>query len=190
MQRNTIGDQHKLKTGELFRPGIGESHPSEILLEEQYFNPEVTQHFTRFIRIKILILTILVIFCLPGFSQILTVEISGIRSDKGIIELSIYRDKETFKAETPYRAVKIPKTAMKEGIITLNIPGLPYGTYGIALFDDENQNAKIDRRLLIPVEGFGFSDFFFKGTCKPDFNAFAFMFSEHKTTVSIKVQYL
>jgi uncharacterized protein (DUF2141 family) len=138
---------------------------------------------------KQFIFILLVLIISPGFSQILLVDISGIRRDKGVIQLSVYRDKETFASETPFRIYNFPKTKMVDGKIVVSINDLTAGTYGIALIDDENENGKIDRRFFVPCEGFGFSNYQFKGTCKPSFDAFAFQFSEEKTTVKIEVQY-
>jgi uncharacterized protein (DUF2141 family) len=138
-------------------------------------------------KLSFFIILILIVF--PAFSQILTVEISGIRNEKGVIQLSVYCDKETFAAETPFRVYNFPKTGMFDGKITITIPGLTTGTYGIALIDDKNENGKIDYRFFIPCEGFGFSNYYFKGIRKPDFEAFAFQLAEGKLIIRIYVQY-
>ena len=98
---------------------------------------------------KLLISILLILLIFPAFSQILKVDISGIKTEKGVIQLSVYRDKETFAAETPFRVYNFPKTGMKVG----------------------------------------FSNYYFKGTRKPDFEAFAFQFFEENTTIKIQVQY-
>jgi uncharacterized protein (DUF2141 family) len=138
---------------------------------------------------KLLIFFLLILLVLPAFPQILSVEISGIRCDKGVIQLSLYRDKETFAEETPFKIYNFDKTSMIDGKINITIPDLTTGTYAIALIDDKNENGKIDYRLFIPCEGFGFSNYHFKGTRKPNFEAFSFSFSEENTTINIQVQY-
>jgi uncharacterized protein (DUF2141 family) len=138
---------------------------------------------------KSLIIIVLSFAFLSCFSQTLTVEISGIRSEKGVIQLSVYSDKETFANEIPFRGYSFEKTEMKNGILLIKIADLPPGNYGIALIDDTNQNGKIDFRFFIPCEGFGFSNYPFKGTRKPDFESFAFHFSEEEKLVKIGVQY-
>jgi len=132
---------------------------------------------------------LLIILVFPAFPQILSVEISGIKTDKGVIQLSVFRDNKTFADETPYRVYSFQKTGMTDGKITCNIPDLSTGTYGIALFDDKNENSKMDYRFFIPCEGFGFSNYCFKGSRKPDFESFAFPFSNNDTTICVKVQY-
>jgi uncharacterized protein (DUF2141 family) len=130
-----------------------------------------------------------ILIVIPVLSQNLTIEISGIRNNKGVIQLMVYHDKETYASETPCKAFTFPKTGMNEGKITVVIPNLETGTYGIALIDDENENGKIDRHFFIPCEGFGFSNFYFKGSRKPEFESFAFQFSDNNNSICIKVQY-
>jgi uncharacterized protein (DUF2141 family) len=138
---------------------------------------------------KFFILLILLVPAIFSHAQILTIEISGIRSEKGLLHLDVYTDAETFKAETPFRIYSFEKTGIIDGNLTLSINDLAPGIYGIAMIDDRNANGKIDRRLFMPSEGFGFSDYKRKVTCKPDFESFAFKFLEEKTTVKIEVQY-
>jgi uncharacterized protein (DUF2141 family) len=138
---------------------------------------------------KLFILLILLVPAIFSHAQILTIEISGIRSEKGLLHLDVYADAETFKAETPFRIYNFEKTGMIDGNLTLSIIDLAPGTYGIAMIDDRNANGKIDHRLFLPSEGFGFSCYTKKVTCKPDFESFAFKFPEEKSTVKIEVQY-
>ncbi|HNW49901.1 MAG TPA: DUF2141 domain-containing protein [Prolixibacteraceae bacterium] len=137
---------------------------------------------------KLLISILLILSAFPAFSQHLTVEISGISTDKGVILLSAYRDKETFKAETPYKIYHFEKSGMKGGNLTITISDLEPGTYGLALIDDKNENGKMDYHLFVPSEGFGFSNYLFKGTCKPDFDKFSFKLSS-ETKIDIRAQY-
>jgi len=138
---------------------------------------------------KQLIFILLILIVFPAFSQILSVEISGIKTDKGVIQLSVYRDKETFTDEIPFQVYNFPKAGMVDGKITVSIPELKPGTYGIALIDDKNENGKMEYRFFIPIEGFGFSNYHFKGSRKPDFESFAFPFSDADILIHINVQY-
>lgn len=130
----------------------------------------------------------LILLVFPAFSQNLTVEITGIKTEKGVIQLSVFRDNKTVVEETPFRIYNFNKEKMVEGKMTVTIPDLASGIYGIALIDDKNGNGKMDYRLLMPIEGFGFSNYYFKGNRKPDFCNFAFQFFDTKT-IKIEVQY-
>jgi uncharacterized protein (DUF2141 family) len=138
-------------------------------------------------KLSIYILLILLVF--PAFPQNLTVEVTGIKTDKGVIQLSVYRDKETFADETPFRIYNFNKEKMVEGKMTVTIPDLASGIYGIALIDDQNENGKMDYHLFIPCEGFGFSNYKFKGSRKPEFESFVFFISDTDTLIGIEVQY-
>jgi uncharacterized protein (DUF2141 family) len=138
---------------------------------------------------KIATIISLVLLVFPAFPQNLTIEISGIKNDKGLIQLSVYRDKETFADETPFHIYNFNKEKMVEGKMTVIIPDLPSGIYGIALIDDKNENGKMDYHLFFPCEGFGFSNYYFKGSRKPEFESFAFQISGEYLTVRINVQY-
>jgi uncharacterized protein (DUF2141 family) len=138
-------------------------------------------------RIFFILFWVLCVF--PTYSQLLTVEISGIKTDKGVILLSIYRDSQTFDAETPFMVYTFDKEKMVDGKMNVSISDLPDGTYGIALIDDENGNGKIDFKFFVPTEGFGFSNYYFKGKRKPRFESFSFQLCEESTTTTIMVQY-
>ncbi len=137
---------------------------------------------------KAVILLILIV--LPCFSQILTIEITGIKTDKGVILLSVYRDNNTFVDETPFRVYNFSKEKRIDGKMTVTISDLETGTYGLALIDDTNHNGKMDYRFFMPCEGFGFSNYIFKGSRKPDFEVFRFNFDQTDLKVTIQVQYL
>ena len=137
---------------------------------------------------KLSISILLILFVFPAFSQILTVEISGIKTDKGSIQLSVYLDNKTFVDETPFRIYNFNKEKMVDGKLTVKISDIEPGIYGIAMIDDKNGNGKMDFRLFMPCEGFGFSNYYFKGNRKPDFCNFAFQFFDTKT-IKIEVQY-
>ena len=124
-----------------------------------------------------------------GFCQILKIEICPIKTDKGLINLTVYRDKETFTRETPYKTYIFEKDGMENHEITVTISDLEPGTYGIAFFDDVNRNGKIDRHFFVPYEGFGFTNYEFKKHRKPEFEWFAFELSDSVQTVTIPVHY-
>lgn len=54
------------------------------------------------------------------------------------------------------RAVKISVKASAAGHFSMEAPAS--GTYAIAIIHDENANNKMDMRLFMPREGFGFSN--------------------------------
>lgn len=119
----------------------------------------------------------------------ITVNISNIRSSKGRIQLQVYRSEESFAAENPYKVLYVSKKGMSNKSLSYTIYGLKSDTYGIALLDDENANKEMDYGLVMPEEGFGFSDYYHTAWSKPKFKQFKFDLSSNKS-VQMKIRYL
>jgi len=67
----------------------------------------------------------------------LKIKITGIRNEKGSIQLHVYSNSNQFKTKTPtisYRITKYGK--VNNGILEFNDAKLEEGVYGIALLDD------------------------------------------------------
>lgn len=124
-------------------------------------------------------------------AQTLTVHITGIRSDKGSIRLAFYNTAESFDDEKALFTKTCSKAEMKNGQLTVIYKGLLPGVYGLALLDDENNNQKMDYGMVLPKEGFGFSDYYHTGMTRPRFDKFDFNFgSSDNKTVEMKIRYL
>lgn len=85
----------------------------------------------------------------------LEIEIVGLRSQKGVVQLCVAR-----------AAADFPDCRKGEGAIRRTLPAtsphlrlerLAPGDYAIAAIHDANGNGKLDTMLGIPREGFGFS---------------------------------
>ena len=118
-----------------------------------------------------------------------SVKITNIRNSKGTMQLQVYRSQKAFAAETPYKTFRISKKNVSGKVLRYKIKGLPKDYYGVALLDDENSNKLMDYGLILPKEGFGFSDYYHKGWSKPSYYDFNFYLKENKS-VSMKVRYM
>lgn len=83
----------------------------------------------------------------------------------------------------------IPKNELSEGKLTTSVQ-LPNGTFGIAVLDDENSNEKMDYTVMMPKEGFGFSNFYLTGLSRPKFDKFKFAVSDNSFAVVVKMKYM
>lgn len=119
----------------------------------------------------------------------ISIEVTNIRNDDGIMQFQLYRNQASFYKETPYKLFRISKKDVNKKTMTYDITGLKAGTYGVALLDDENSNKKMDYGWMMPTEGFGFSDYYHTGWSKPVFNDFKFELNMDKR-VKMKVRYL
>lgn len=109
----------------------------------------------------------LLLFCLSlGFSETLTVSITGIRDNRGVIQLSLFSQKMGFPDD--YReAVKSATLPAQKGDITYQFDSLPAGTYAVAVIHDENENGQLEKNFVgAPREGWGVS-----GNVNPKFRA-------------------
>lgn len=92
----------------------------------------------------------------PAEANMLAVEVTDIRSDKGAIMASLLKaNLEKGIAEQ----VKGVREAARPGRLTLTFDGLEPGEYAVMLYHDENGNGEMDRNLFgLPQEGYGFSN--------------------------------
>jgi uncharacterized protein (DUF2141 family) len=86
---------------------------------------------------------------------ILTVQVSGLKSNRGNLLLGLYNKKETFlKIQFKSALVKIIN---KKAVYTFT--NLPKGTYAVSFVHDENENKKMDTNFFgIPKEAYGCSN--------------------------------
>jgi uncharacterized protein (DUF2141 family) len=115
----------------------------------------------------------------------LELELSGLRSAKGVVQLCLTRDAERFPdcGPTAFRTVPAGQSHVR-------IDGLPSGAYAIALFHDENRNGRLDTLVGIPREGFGFSRNPPVRFGAPKFNAARFAITSGDAEQRVDLKYL
>ncbi len=85
------------------------------------------------------------------------IEIVGVRSASGNIEIAVYDSAESFLEDGLSIATATIRAA--DGVTIGELLGLPAGHYAIAVFHDENANNEFDTNFIgLPVEGYGFSN--------------------------------
>jgi uncharacterized protein (DUF2141 family) len=141
---------------------------------------------------KLLLLVLLFVVSISWGSREkgIHINITDIRNQKGDIKLAFFTDSKSYQEEKPKYGKIVSKKEMKDGSLTAGYADIPAGTYGIALLDDENSNGRMDYRFFIPVEGFGFSNYYHTGIGKPDFDKFAFAYKGGSITIKISIRYL
>ncbi len=89
------------------------------------------------------------------FAQNLTLEVRGIEKAEGYLYVAIYNSEATFMKK-PLTVFRID---VKDKVLSIPCQGLPAGTYAVSLFQDENENGKLDTAAFgIPTEKYGFSN--------------------------------
>lgn len=125
-----------------------------------------------------------------GYGQTLKINITNLRSSAGFIVLAFYTTQESFSKEEPLFRKTVSKATFKNGVVSVTYADIKPGTYGIAMLDDENGNVKMDYGLILPKEGFGFSEYWHTGLTKPTLDKFDFILKNEPKTVEIKVKYM
>lgn len=123
-------------------------------------------------------------------AQTVNITITGIRSTKGNIQLQFFTTSENFDAHKPVFTKTVAKTGMKNGTLTVSYNSIPKGHYGVALLDDENGSGEMDYGIMLPDEGFGFSNYYHKGMSHPKFDQFDFYLTDEPKNLQIKVRYM
>lgn len=87
----------------------------------------------------------------------LTVKVSDVRSDKGLIKLAVFDSAEGWNGKS--KAVAGQGAAAHEGSLSFHFKDLAPGTYAISVMHDENNNDTLDSNFMgMPIEGYGFSN--------------------------------
>ncbi|PZX94844.1 hypothetical protein DOS84_04625 [Flavobacterium aquariorum] len=85
----------------------------------------------------------------------LTVSVSGLKSNTGILKVGLYNSDATFLKST-YKSIT---SEIKNSSATVTFVGIPKGEYGISTYQDENSNGKLDKNMMgIPSEDFACSN--------------------------------
>ena len=88
----------------------------------------------------------------------LIVQVDGITSYKGYVEIAIYKNSKGFpsKNKFAYKRFRIKTIELKNTSFTTQ---LSFGTYAIAIYQDANENEKLDTNFFgIPKEKTGVSN--------------------------------
>lgn len=117
----------------------------------------------------------------------ITVKVTNIKHAKGTMRVAFYKKGSGFPKEGTITFAKETKVS-KAGELTMKFTDIPYGEYAIAVFQDKNQNQKIDKNLIgYPTEPFGFSKNFKPKFSEPEFEDCNVTISSTNNIFSIKL---
>ena len=90
----------------------------------------------------------------------------------------------------PFLVQSRVKTSAARRTHILEFGPVPAGRYAIALFHDENANGRLDKRLMMPREGYGFSRNAPVRLGPPSFRSAAFSADSAEERLSIRMRYM
>lgn len=122
----------------------------------------------------------------PTYS--ITITVTDIRNTDGVIRFKFYDESTPFPDEKGFLRIVIPKSEVKNNMLTVTYYGFVAKKMGIALLDDENDNWKLDFGWFLPKEGHAFSDYYHSALRKPVFSDFMFALKGDKHVV-MKMKY-
>ena len=89
----------------------------------------------------------------------LIVHVDHIVSDRGFVCMALYRAASNYLASDDAQAFRLGKLAARTQGVTLSFHELPPGRYAIKVFQDENNDGKMNRNFFgAPTEPYGISN--------------------------------
>ena len=125
----------------------------------------------------------------PAVAASIDLAITGLRSEKGDVLVCLSTDPKYFPdcgKDAKARKIKVSATDADN----IQIAGVKPGTYAMALIHDENGNGKMDMRLFLPREGFGFSRNPKIGMGPPKFKSAQFTVGALDTHYAVRMNYI
>jgi len=120
----------------------------------------------------------------------LTVEVENLRNSKGIVQFALYNKDNSIPDEDYKKYYRLEKAKIVNGKSEITFKSLPQGKYAVNILHDENNNGKIDKGLLLPKEGIGFSNYQSVGLRnRPNFYKASFDLTTDKT-ISVRIIYM
>ncbi len=117
----------------------------------------------------------------------LTVTISGFDNDDGNVKIALASSPEGYAFESEPVAHVVGEVVAGKSLWEFS--DLPFGTYAIKIYHDENGNDELDTNFLgIPKEGVGFSNNPSARFGEPGFDEAKFAFNLPSMTVDIEIQ--
>jgi len=132
---------------------------------------------------KSILLLLLFLPCISIFAQYtLKVEITGLRNNTGDILYELF--------DQNHKSLKVGNEIISDKKCVIVFDNLKPGKYGFNYIHDENMNKKLDTKmLLIPKEGFGYSNNVAVKFGPPKFEKWLFEMKEN-TDLNLNITYL
>ena len=116
----------------------------------------------------------------------LTVTVAGLRNNRGHVRIGVCTRTEFLGEICHYHAI----VSARPGSITATIPGIPAGTYAVAVYQDETDIGHLRRGLFgVPSEGVGFSRNPPLGMSLPGFDRCALRIGAQDVAVTVELRH-
>jgi uncharacterized protein (DUF2141 family) len=120
----------------------------------------------------------------------LIIQVSGIHSDKGIVNAGLYQSDEGFPGDRT-KAFRVERGKIKDGKATVTFENVPFGSYAFGLYHDENNDGELERTWIgKPEEGICTSNNAEKKDLPPKFEKARFTVDGAEKTLNVVMTYL
>ena len=119
----------------------------------------------------------------------LSITVDGLRSARGMIRVCVTANPRAFPDCSRDAAARTASIAAANGAV-LDFQHLVPGRYAVSLLHDENANGKVDKFLMIPTEGYGFSRNASVRFGPPSFSAAAVEIGASALRTRIRMRYM
>jgi uncharacterized protein (DUF2141 family) len=124
----------------------------------------------------------------PQNPTTLTLKVTNIKNDEGLVRVLLFQGEAGFPDETA-KAFKSASVKIENGNATVDFGAISEGTYAISLYHDSQNTGKLRTNALgIPRDGYGFSNDVMGMFGPPSFDKAAFKVTAGKNNVSIKLR--
>ena len=121
----------------------------------------------------------------PPADRAIVVDVSGVRSDKGMVRVSVC-PRAQFLGDCPWFA----SAPAHPGLVSVTVPDVPAGRYAVQAFHDADGDGKLARYWFgLPREGIGFSNDAMAHITYPRFSVAAFDHATATQHVAVRVRY-
>jgi uncharacterized protein (DUF2141 family) len=122
-------------------------------------------------------------------SGVLVVNVDGFRNADGRARVAVFSRQEGFP-DSESGAFRAAVVEIKGGRVQVRFDHLPYGEYAVAMYHDENGDARFNKGAFgIPKEGYGVSNNVVHRLRAPDFTEARFVLASGVQETTIHVHY-
>ncbi|WP_179638688.1 DUF2141 domain-containing protein [Tunturibacter empetritectus] len=126
--------------------------------------------------------------CAQDHTERLVVFVDGIRSERGQVVCFVWTGPAGFPRDTT-KALRVVVAPIHRNSAVCRL-SIPFGTYAVSGFHDENLNGRLDHNVLgLPVEGHLVSNDADRGFGPPRYADPAFRYNSNAVQIRLKMKY-
>lgn len=118
------------------------------------------------------------------------IEVVNLRNEVGNVQFALYNKNGSIPDQHYKSYYKIGTAEINNNKASFIFTNLPEGVYAVNILHDENKNGKVDKGMILPKEGIGFSNYQAIGLSnRPNFEKASFSLKSDRL-IKVKVIYM